>query len=411
MRIPDISLVMPCYNEEDAIEQTAPELIDVFSQDGIDIELVLVNNGSTDKTGEIIDNLVRRRYPITKVQLEKNQGYGGGILEGLKKCKAPIVGYLCADGQVSAEDTLMAFRLIKGRENRTITKVRRRFRQDSWKRKVVSILYNGLMQVLFGWLGAIDINGSPKIFSRKTLEAMALSSKDWFLDPEIITKAKYLGLRIIEVDVEGHARKGGASHVNFGTCFEFMKNILSYRFGDALHEWKLKMEASEASQFDQEIPFHKETNAQPLTNFLGRKVSHLDGVRILPQKRHEDSRGFLQKILSTSQCNGNPPMGEVYVTSAQPGESKGNHYHLKMGEWFAVVQGEGQIDVVEPRSGENISIPISVSKPLTVYVPSGIAHSITNRGKDVLICVAWAEKEHDPEDVYPFDFRKNYPTI
>ncbi|MFX0196782.1 MAG: glycosyltransferase [Candidatus Hodarchaeota archaeon] len=401
---PDVSLIMPCYNEESALKTTAPELIDTFMNDGIDIQLILVDNGSTDGTEAVIDEFIVKRYPVKKVKLDKNQGYGGGILQGLKECEAPIVGYLCADGQVSAEDALMTYRLIKGREDRTLTKVRRRFRQDSWKRKIVSIIYNGLMQLLYGWLGAIDINGSPKIFSQRTLEAMDLLSVDWFLDPEIIIKAKYLGLRIIEVDVEGFRRRGGASNVNVGTCMEFLKNIGRYRFGSALNGWKRNIRESKKYAVYQESKRLPETpvKSEIRTESLSGELNPLDGVRILGQTRYEDTRGFVQKMLSASQCYGDPSHGEVYVTSAKPGESKGNHYHKNMGEWFTVVQGEGEIDIYDPKSDEKISIPLGVSNPQTVYVPPGLAHSILNKGEDVLICVAWAEKEHDPKDVYPF---------
>ncbi len=238
---PEVTLVMPCYNEEDSLPVTVPELFDVFGADGSSLELVLVDNGSKDKTSEIIDNLIAAGYPIKKICLSLNQGYGGGVLAGLNVCETPVVGYLCADGQVSAEDTLMAYRLIKGREDRTITKVRRKFRKDSLKRKIVSIVYNGMMQALYGGLGAIDINGNPKIFSLKTLRAMELSSRDWFLDPELIIKAKHMGLRVIEIDVEGIARRGGTSNVRTSTCIEFLKNILLYRFGSSLKSWRQKI--------------------------------------------------------------------------------------------------------------------------------------------------------------------------
>lgn len=398
----DISLVMPCYNEEVAIKVTAPNLLSVFAQDGVDLELVLVDNGSTDGTSRAIDELVEMGYPVKKLTFNQNQGYGGGILEGLKVCEAPIIGYLCADGQVSAKDTLMSYWLIRGREGRTLAKVRRRFRRDSWKRKLVSIAYNGLMQLLFGWLGAIDINGSPKVFSKRAFEDMQLKSRDWFLDPEIIIKAKYLKLRAIEVDVEGYERKGGASNVNIMTSLEFLKNILRFKFGNALVEWKSNIKRTNGYRDHDELEMSTEIGTQLPLNLSNHRLHSLDEVRILTQKRHEDSRGFVHKVLSASQCNGIPPSGEVYVTSAKAGESKGNHYHLEMGEWFTVVQGEGEIKLCDPKSGKGRSIQLSASVPRTVYVPAGIAHSIANTGNGLLICVAWAEKEYNQKDVYPF---------
>lgn len=133
-----------------------------------------------------------------------------------------------------------------------------------------------------------------------------------------------------------------------------------------------------------------------------RSAGALAGVRVLEQARHQDSRGFLQKVLCASQCDGSPPGGEVYVSAANPGEAKGNHYHRHMGEWFAVVQGHGSLELCVPDTKARRSIEFSESRPRTVYVPPEVAHAVVNRGRDVLICVAWAEAEHDPSDVIPF---------
>ncbi len=390
---PDVSIVMPCFNEETAIQTTAPELVEVFQGGGVRLELVLVDNGSADATGEVIDGLVAKGLPITKVSFEKNQGYGGGILAGLAACRGPVVGFLCADGQVSARDALMAHRLLKGRENRCLVKVRRKFRRDSWRRKIISIIYNGLMQALFGWLGAIDINGSPKLFSRETLEKLDLISRDWFLDPEIIVKARLLGLKVIEVDVEGFARRGGASNVNAAACLEFLKNIARWRLGDPLKRWRRGLSAFGKPGAMSGPP---RTPGAP----MGNNGTGLRHVRVLSQSRFEDSRGFLQKVLQASQADGFPDRGEVYVTAANPGESKGGHYHRTMGEWFAIIQGRGEIILEDRASGETKTTLLEASNPRTIYVPPGVAHSVSNTGEELMICVAWAEKEHDPGDVH-----------
>jgi dTDP-4-dehydrorhamnose 3,5-epimerase-like enzyme len=339
----------------------------------------------------VIDELVARRLPVVKVVVPVNRGYGHGIRAGLDRCTAPLVGYLCADGQVAPEDVVRTYRLMEGREERVLAKVRRRFRQDSWKRKIVSVNYNLLMLGAFGWLGAIDVNGSPKIFSRKNWERMRLVSDDWFLDPEIIIKTRALDLRVIEIDVEGYARSAGTSHVKRDTVLEFLRNIGRYRFGAAMKEWRRSLEAAEPHA----IPATPPRNPR-------RGQGALAGVRVLPQARHEDSRGYLQKVLTSSECGGHPPRGEVYVTSARPGEVKGNHFHSRMGEWFSVVQGEGTVEIVDPASSSRMAVPVSASAPRTVYVPPGLAHAVVNRGTGDLVCVAWAEAEHDPADVHPY---------
>ena len=416
---PEVSLVMPCYNEEDCIGETAPDLVRAFEQSRIALELVLVDNGSTDRTGEIIDEMMARGLPISKVEIQVNKGYSDGIYHGLDACRAPVIGYLCADGQVAPVDAVRTYRLMERREDRVLAKVRRRFRQDSWKRKIVSIVYNGMMQVVFGWLGAIDLNGSPKIFSRANFDAMKLRSRDWFLDPEIMLKAKGLRLRVIEIDVEGYARHSGVSNVRSGTIVEFLKNILVYRFGSHMRQWRKDVRAVARAHQDAYIPARstdapaavgadpadltETTNGADTTNLTETTnvaEKGLSGVRVLEQSRHEDARGFLHKVLTASQCEGSPPAGEVYVSAAHPGEVKGNQYHLRMGEWFAVVQGSGTLELQDPGSGQRRTIRIDASAPTTVFVPPGVAHALVNRGHGLMVCVAWAEAEHDDDDVF-----------
>ena len=117
-------------------------------------------------------------------------------------------------------------------------KVRRRFRMDGPARKVVSIFYNGLVWLLWPRLGSIDVNGLPKIIHRDVIAAMDLRSKNWFLDPEIMIKAHYLGVRVLEMNVFARMRSNGLSHVRPSACLEFFKNLMRYRFGNALTEWR-----------------------------------------------------------------------------------------------------------------------------------------------------------------------------
>lgn len=234
---PEVSLAIPCYNEEDCIAKTIPPLIEEFLQRDIDLELVLVDNGSTDRTGEIIDEFIDDGLPVVKIWLETNTGYSRGVIEGLAQCRAPSIGYMHADGQVAPMDVLRTYRLLDGREERVLVKVRRRFRGDSWQRKFISIVYNFLMKGVFGWLGSMDINGCPKMFSRRNFAAMQCRSRDWFLDPEIVLKANKMGLRIVEIDVEGHFRQGGVSHVRVTAIAEFLKNMWIYRMSSYLRKW------------------------------------------------------------------------------------------------------------------------------------------------------------------------------
>jgi len=236
--VPDVSIVVPCYNEESALELTMPPLCDTFREAGVRLEVILVDNGSIDRTSEVIDRLIARGLPVKKGVVPVNQGQGLGFVTGFKLCNGRFAGNLCADGQVEPEDVLSVYRAVAAAEIPCVGKARRRYRQDSWVRKIVSICYNFLMIVLFPGIHTLDVNGNPKILPTAAMKKMELSSRDWFLEAEIMLKASYLHLPVIEIDVFGQLRQGGKSHVRVSTVVEFIQNIIRCRFGLLWPEWE-----------------------------------------------------------------------------------------------------------------------------------------------------------------------------
>ena len=109
-------------------------------------------------------------------------------------------------------------------------KVRRRFRMDGFRRKVISIVYNMFVRMLWPNLGSLDVNGVPKLLPREALRAMELKSKNWLLDAEIMIKAHSMGLRVLELNVFARMRGTGVSHVRGETIWEFVKSLLLFRF-------------------------------------------------------------------------------------------------------------------------------------------------------------------------------------
>lgn len=380
VRVPDLSLVMPCYQEEDSIGETAPDLVRTFAAAGIDLDLVMVDNGSTDRTGRIIDELIASGLKIRKVRVDVNRGYSNGIRRGFEVCTAaPVIGHVCADGQVTPDDVVRCYRLMAGREERIVAKVRRRFRQDDWRRKVISFVYNVGIHGIYGWLGAIDINGTPKMYSRRNLERMALASRDWFLDPEIMIKAKALGLRVIEIDVEGKARHGGRSHFRVRTLVEFARNVLQYRFGREFREFRRRIRAE---------PAFEPSPAGPAPELLG-------AVRVeAPPADDESGRPLLAPA-------GAFPSGPVRVATVEPGETFGDCVH-RTGRWVSVVQGAGVLDLLDPGTGQRRRLELDAREPRSVYLPAGLAHALTNPAAEPCVCVIWADAHHGADDRQPF---------
>ena len=237
---------MPCYNEEESIAYTIPRLCREFERAGIRLELVACDNGSRDRTGEIIQKFREAGLPVVPHHVEVNKGYGNGILESLDRCTAPWIGFIPADGQVDAEDVVRLYESVSNARGPVVGKVHRRFRLDGTRRALISVLYNGFMRLLWPGLGTFDVNGSPKIARRVDLERMDLQSRDWLLDPEMIIKAHLMGLKLFEINVFSRMREGGTSHVQTTTALQFFSRLIQFKFGRTLKVWKRQLRASVA---------------------------------------------------------------------------------------------------------------------------------------------------------------------
>jgi glycosyltransferase involved in cell wall biosynthesis len=238
---PRLSLVMPCYDEEAIVGQTIRRLLQAFERAEIPIEVVAVDNGSRDRTLEILRGLAASHPEVVICRVPVNVGYGNGILTGLPQCRAPWVGIIPADGQVDAEDTVRLFEDAVATGDVVLAKARRRFRMDGLMRKLVSIGYNAFFRLLWPGIESLDINGLPKIMPRAVIQRLSLTSRQWLLDPEIMVRAHLLGVRVLEYNVFARMRGSGLSHVRASTCWEFVKGVLKLRFSGELRQWRAEI--------------------------------------------------------------------------------------------------------------------------------------------------------------------------
>ena len=229
------SLVLLFFNEEENVTRVVEELSSTLDEAGCEFSLVLVDNGSRDRTPELIRRLAERDPRLKTVTVEENLGFGWGALRGLEAADGAWVGYMGGDGQVPPAEVLRLLQLTGSGYD--LIKVRRRERQDGFVRAWISNVYVMLVCLAFG-LPFYDVNATPRIFRREWLDKFRLASRDWFLDAELLIKAHLLGLTVREVPIVFRKREGGSSNVNLGTIFEFLKNIARFRFGKELREWK-----------------------------------------------------------------------------------------------------------------------------------------------------------------------------
>ena len=211
----DLSIIIPCFNEEKNIRLLLVRLDEAIKNQSKEIEIILVDNGSTDDTRRELTKLILL-YPFANaIYLEKNQGYGGGILAGLEVAKGKVLGWTHADLQTDVTDIFLAHRLMMCEEQTELLIKGRRYQRNL----IEELLTLGMTWIAFLILRVkmVDINGQPKLFTRSVYEKILAdgSPKDFSLDMYLMYVAQQNNVRLLEVPVLFHKRlhgvaKGGA---------------------------------------------------------------------------------------------------------------------------------------------------------------------------------------------------------
>lgn len=229
-----LSLIIPCYNEEENLQSIFEKLKDIISKNK-DIEIILVNNGSTDNSLKVMNSLIQEsiRNNIIVVNVEDNIGYGHGILLGLKAATANILSWTHADMQTDPKDILKAFHLFKTEEN-CIVKGRRK------NRNLIDFFFTFSMQLIVFIILKIyitDINAQPKLFSREFYHKYLdkKSPNDFSLDLYLLLVAKKNNFKILDFPVifsdrtKGLAKGGGSMKTKFKLILRTLKYIWNVR--------------------------------------------------------------------------------------------------------------------------------------------------------------------------------------
>jgi glycosyltransferase involved in cell wall biosynthesis len=207
-------LVVPLWNEGCNVAALVQAVAHAALHEHGMNRLVLVNNGSEDDTGRLIDDAASRHSWIHPVHLQENLNYGGGVYEGFRHTRSDVLCYIPGDLQVMPDDVLAVqktFRTLVATEPRLMVKGRRVIRHDPRHTQIVSNVYTVLANMFLG-LGVKDVNGLPKMFHRDLIDELpAERMKTFVFDAQLITAARTRGWRIEEVAVTFHGRREGVS--------------------------------------------------------------------------------------------------------------------------------------------------------------------------------------------------------
>nr|HID14065.1 glycosyltransferase family 2 protein [Anaerolineae bacterium] len=205
--MPSLSVVLPAYNEEANVESAVAHVSAVARQLGMDYEIILVNDGSTDRTGEIGRELMERIPNFRLVEHYPNRGYGGALKAGFAAATKELIAFVPADNQFDFSEVNRLLEHLH-KEGADIVCGYRVKRQDNVIRKLNAFGWNTLVRLLFGYL-CRDIDCGFKLFRREVLEHVTLVSDGAMIDTEFLAGARARGFRIAEVPVTHLPRVAG----------------------------------------------------------------------------------------------------------------------------------------------------------------------------------------------------------
>ena len=223
-----LSLVIPCYNE-------APNLPALINRcellvSSINAEVVIVDNGSTDETPVILACEANQKTNIKFLRVEENQGYGHGILEGLKSCRGDVIGWTHADLQTDPLDVMDAMKVFEKKSNKSLFLKGRRY-----GRPIADVAFTigmSFFETLILRKLMWDINAQPTLFDRNFFYQWTSPPKDFSLDLYAYYSAKRNNLIVRRIPVKFGDRLHGSSHwnINWAEKFKFIKRTMAYSF-------------------------------------------------------------------------------------------------------------------------------------------------------------------------------------
>ncbi len=229
--MPKLSVVLPCYNESKSIYDILSRFAEVKN---VDTELILVNNGSTDNTNDVLNKVLKKsKFGFARsVTINKNKGYGNGILFGLKYSKGDFLAFSHADLQCDPLDIFRAYNLLIKTSNPKKTLVKgNRIGRRNFLTTILHLLATFLFFKKFD-----DINGQPKVLHRSLFNSLKNPPKNFAFDFYVQYVALKNNYKILNIPVRFTKRKHGQSHwastfkSRTKTTIGFVKYMLKLRF-------------------------------------------------------------------------------------------------------------------------------------------------------------------------------------
>lgn len=201
----NLSVFFPCYNEEANVERTTRAALDACRAITDNFEVIIVNDGSRDRTGAIADRLATEHPEVRVVHNNPNRGYGGALQAGFLAAGKEWVFYTDGDGQFDFQEIPKLLKLL---DRYDIISAYRMDRRDPLIRKLNALAWTTLCNLLLG-TRLRDIDCAFKVYPRRLFDEITMCSEGALIDAEVLAKATRNGYRIGQVGVHHYPRVAG----------------------------------------------------------------------------------------------------------------------------------------------------------------------------------------------------------
>jgi glycosyltransferase involved in cell wall biosynthesis len=203
---PGLSVVLPAYNEEKNLETAISRCLEIIPQiTTLPFEIVIVNDGSGDQTGPLLERMAAAHPQVLPLQHLHNLGYGQAVLTGIMHTRYRYLFFTDSDLQFDLRDLRHFFPYLKDYDLILGYRLRR---QDSWHRLLFGFAWNKLIYLLFG-LKVRDIDCAFKLFRRQVLAPLEIESRGAMFSAEFLIKAQAKGFKFKELGVNHYPRRAG----------------------------------------------------------------------------------------------------------------------------------------------------------------------------------------------------------
>jgi glycosyltransferase involved in cell wall biosynthesis len=202
-----ISFVLPAYNEEGNITRAIETTVDVATRYCSAFEVIVVDDGSRDRTAELVTEAATRFPQVRLVRHARNRGYGEALRTGFLKAQLDFIFFTDADNQFDLEEIAL---LLPWAEHVDVVAGYRRNRQDPPFRRLNAWVWNRIVRVCF-YVPVRDIDCAFKLFSREVLDSIDIESVGNMVNTEIMVKLGRTGKTVVEVGVTHLPRTSGVA--------------------------------------------------------------------------------------------------------------------------------------------------------------------------------------------------------